>query len=597
MARPGDWQCRHCGFQPNFSHRRGCYSCGKLRSGQAAAGSGRGTGSLLGPVGAGGLRPQLSWGAARASTPAGRPDAPTFRAPGSSVAARAIEAKSSGPLRAAGATVAAGGGPAGGQTATGNSSTTHADDMADDDGDGFQTVQPRGKARRKLGGAGGSGRVADGHGSGNGANLGGGGGGGACGPTDGDADAAGDDHDADAEEAPAPADLRRRWQSEIAVVKRLGQQGLSADHPAMVAACQARDDAERAWREAKDPTPLSVRLSRAQAKVDRAVNLMADTRTAIQQLEDDYKSKRATLEEKLAEDRSRVQMRRQQLEQVQAEAGAGSGGAATQQAGRDAARRVHSAMCNDMAPAVAALVEQVSSDSPAWQILNGLLSQLATSQHELQQAFQEPPTAAQRQQQQQQPHSFDIGDDGAQDPGDGDGSSEWSESHDLRAHGGDDPNDDGWGPWTCPQLDPAQDQSMGGGEWWDDPHWKSRTKWTSSGYGQWSRTSWADSWEEERQQDGEEATQGAAKHRRKLGQSATSTSAEADGTAAASSVPSGEAEAAAAARLRQYNERVSAIVSTAIDRGIQPITDEGEELHVLTPAQLDEWVAAKLPSA
>ncbi len=67
----------------------------------------------------------------------------------------------------------------------------------------------------------------------------------------GEDDAAGDEPGA----APSPSDLHQAWQGEIALVKRLRQQGIDDAHPAMLAACHARDTAERQWREAKDPTP------------------------------------------------------------------------------------------------------------------------------------------------------------------------------------------------------------------------------------------------------------------------------------------------------------------------------------------------------
>ncbi len=597
QQRQGDWRCR-CGFFPNFGHRRSCFSCGKPRGDQADGGAARGTGSLLGPIGAGGLRPQLAWGTAKSTAAAGRDAAPSFRVPGASMAARACAAQPADPRRTAVLGAATAKSLAGGQATATKSAATSAGYSGTDD-DGFQTVLPRGRSRKRVGDGGGAeGVAADADDDDT------------MGDVDGEtlretaaegADCAEGDGDGEVEDAPTPAQLRRRWQEEIAVVKRLGQQGLPADHPALAAACQARDSAERAWREAKDPTPLSVRLSRAQSKVDRAIALQADTRAAIQKLEAEYKAQLAVLEQKMAEDCDRVRMRRQQLEEVQAEAGAGGGGSGgVNRAGVDAARKVHSAMCNEMAPAVAALVEQVDSNSPAWQVLNGLLCQLATSQHELQQAFDPGATNGQQQQGQRQqqprpqPSTFDIGDGRPNDQrADGEGS-EWSESHDLRGQVGTGTDDDGWGPWHYPPCDDAHDQPMGSGEWWDEPRWRAKARWHPSGYGQWTRSSWADSWEEENLgEDG--ADQGAAKHRRTQ-EPAPATTNDAETAVASGATSGGESEAAAAAaRLRNFDERVAAIISRAIELGIQPLTDKGEELQLLTPGQLDEWVAAKMP--
>ncbi len=55
-------------------------------------------------------------------------------------------------------------------------------------------------------------------------------------------------------------------------------------------------------------------------------------------------------------------------------------------------------------------------------------------------------------------------------------------------------------------------------------------------------------------------------------------------------------EADDAQRRRMYEAKVAQIVTQAIEAGVQPITAEGVELHVLAPHQLDEWVAQHLPA-
>ncbi len=604
QPRPGDWQCK-CGFQPNFAHRRNCFSCGKPRAEQTAAGGGRRAAALTGPIGADGLRPQLAWGTAKApslavsgssAAAAAAAAAPSFRVPGASVAARAGAAAAAGGKRAAGTTTggapsasAAGGtAPAAATGATRAKLASSADGDLDTDDDGYQTVMRRAKGRKRgdggamLGGTSGGGEddatMADTSGDHDEAAQDGGG---------VDAGGEGDEDDATAE-TPAPNELRRRWQDEIAIVKRLGQQGLPAEHPAMAAACQARDDAEQAWRAAKDPTPLAVRLSRAQAKVDRAIALQAETRAAINELEKGFKSQLAVLEDKLAEDRERVRLRRQQLQQVQAEAGAGGGDDGARAAGRDAARKVHGTLCNELAPALAALVEQVNSDTPAWQMLNGMLAQLASSQQLLREAF-EPRQAAEAQE-------FDIGDDGMHGQDADESASAWSESHDLRPQGdAQGSGDNGWGTWSYPWHETSGDHCMDVEGWWSDSQWKAPTKWMSCGHGKWARTSWADSWEEEHMQDEADGARGAAKFRRQHEPHPTPVAGGAEGTTASGATAEGESEAAAAAlRLQQYNARVSSIVEQAISMGIQPLTDEGEELQTLDPRELDAWVAARI---
>jgi hypothetical protein len=186
-------------------------------------------------------------------------------------------------------------------------------------------------------------------------------------------------NDGDGGEAPSPGMLHQEWHDEIALVKRLKQQGIADDHPAMRAACSARDAAEQRWRKAKDPTPASVRLSRAQSKLDKAVNMQAETRRALLELEKEYKERQAVLQAKLDEDTARVRNRRQQLDDVQDElTSEGRGGRARAEQGA-AVRKVHGALCNEVAPTIATLIEQLDSATPAWAMLNGLLSTLTTS--------------------------------------------------------------------------------------------------------------------------------------------------------------------------------------------------------------------------
>jgi hypothetical protein len=145
-----------------------------------------------------------------------------------------------------------------------------------------------------------------------------------AGDDDGDIDEA---DDGEPEDAPGPSELRQQWQQEVGVVKQLARQGLSPDHPAMLAAVAARDDAEGKWRWAKTPAPLATRLGWAQKKLDRAVAIQAGTRQEMSALERQFKDDMAALQSRMDEDSARVKKRRQQLEAVQAEAGGGNSAA------------------------------------------------------------------------------------------------------------------------------------------------------------------------------------------------------------------------------------------------------------------------------
>ncbi len=385
--------------------------------------------------------------------------------------------------------------------------------------------------------------------------------------------------DGDADQALSPEALHQMWHGEVALVKRLKQQGVGDSHPAMRAACSARDAAEHRWRSAKDPTPAPVRLARAHAKLDRAVCLQAESRAAIVELERAFKEQRAALQTKLDEDTARVRERRRQLDDVQEEL-ATVGRAGRHRAEQCAAvKQVHGTLCNEIAPTIASLVEQLDSATPAWSMLNGLLATLSSSKVLLEKAI--PARSAQ---------AYNIGDGpGGQDADggrDGDGS-EWSESHELEAtrDGVDDGGSDVGGA--------MDDHDMDTDDWWGGSHaqWQSAARWERCGHEKWERASWADCWENEHGRDtGEGDAPPAARRRLDDGSRA---SADAGGRAAASATAGGPADADQRARL--HRERVDLIIHRAIDAGIQPLTAGGEDLHVLDPNALDAWAAEHFP--
>ncbi len=426
----------------------------------------------------------------------------------------------------------------------------------------------------------------------------------------GDAGGVGQGDDAGADSQPTTAALHQSWQDEVALVKRLRGQGLPDSHPAMRAACAARDAAENAWRGSKEPAPASIRLGRAQQKLDRAITLQADARQAITEAEAAHREKMSTLQATMRECADRVRLRRQQLRAVQEEVGAGatttSGGTRQARVQLDAIRQVHGTICGEVGPALAALVEQVGTDTPAWSTLNGLLGKLAISKAALEGAAAQPAD------------QFDIGDGGVDDGDDdamGDEGTDWSESHELRAQAGGagDPGDEqgAWYGWGDGRHDGADvDQPMDTEDWWGAParRWGS-ARWQANGHGQWSKASWADQLEDEQgavdDDDGQPPTarrrldaagsDQAAKEAQHQGQQQSQQPAQQRGEATGSG---GEPAGADQDELRrQHNARVGRIVEMAVAAGVTPLTKGGEDLIMLGPSQLDAWIAECLPSA
>ncbi len=613
VPQQGDWTCKGCKFSPNFARRRNCFNCRRPRSPQSGrAATGNGAGALTqGPIGAGGLRPLLGGRAAATARTAaadrGADRPPTVRVPGASVAALAAEG-GGGTSWADAAKRAVPGGAAAKSKPTcetvggrASSSGGGAGDVAGaDDDEGFQEVVRRGRktATATDGGAHGhdEGRDAEG-GTGTGVGRG----------------PAHDDFDADADrddsaEQPTVAELQQAWHDEVSLVRRLRSQGLQEEHPAMRAAVEARDAAERAWRGSKEPAPASIRLGRAQTKLDRALVLQTDARRAMQEAEQEHHDRMAGLRSTLQECTERVALRRQQLREVQDEVG-GAGvprAAGLQQFQHDAIKQVHEAICGKVGPTIAALVEQLDSEAPAWSALNGLLATLAASKTALESAVSSPP--------ERQAGQYHIGE--ASDRWDG--WSEWSESHDMHGqpwgngNSGDARHDWGEG-WPHGEQ---QDEPMGTGDWWDTPErrWGGAARWRECGFGKWSKTSWADQLEEEqgRGGDGGDDGQPPAVRRRveASGDERTTTDATpqptqqqhqqrpvqqqaTQGSSSAAVDPNNTPED----RRRRHHERINHIVALAVEAGVTPLTASGEELIMLDEDQLHAWVAECLPSA
>ncbi len=399
------------------------------------------------------------------------------------------------------------------------------------------------------------------------------------------------------DDAPSAAELHQAWLEEVAVVRKLRQQGLAAGHPAMEAACKTRDDAEALWRGAKDPAPPAVRLSRIQAKLDRAVAIQAESRRAITELEQAHQARLAELHARHEENTERVRLRRRQLDAVQEELAAGGSSARARAKQGQAVQEVHSVLCGTVAPAIAALVEQLDSSAPAWGVLNGLLGTIANSSAVLEGTIAPQATA----------QSYHIGEEGDEWDNWGrddvrDEDSEWSESHEMRDtgsqwnqagdHGGNQ-GDAYSGGARARDGGGDEDQPMGTGAWWERSRadWEAGVRWEECGHGKWarSRSDWADAWEEERAHGGLEAAQPPAA-RRRLEPTQPTQAREAKEGSDGQGGPADDPER----RRQQHSERVQRIVNAAIDAGIQPLTSTGEDLLVLDANQLDAWAAEHL---
>ncbi len=597
LPQPGDWVCRGCQFSPNFARRGSCFRCKRPRSprggGRAAGGSGAANVNVArGPVGASGQRPLLGGRAGTASaTGAARGQAegpPSYRVPGASVAAAANAAASSGGNTWAGTVrgTATGGAATSPQLDKGSGRTPSGGGVSAGciDEDGFQQVTRRG---RKTSAAAAGDDSAQG--------------GGRPTPT-GAEDGCNGDHatgdtqaaeEGDGGEQPTAADLHQAWRDEIALIKKLRSQGVQDGHPAMRAAFEARDAAEHAWRSSKDPPPPAVRLGRAQAKLDRAIVLQSEAKQAILDEERGHRERMAALQATMDDCAERVALRRSQVQEIQAEVGAaGSQGAGVPRAQMEAIKLVHGTICDEVGPTLAALAEQVGTETPAWATLNSLLVKLASSKATLESAAAQPAAR------------YHIGEEADK----WESWTDWSESHDVQGQHwgqGDTGRDRDQHTDEAPNDD-DHDESMGTGEWWDTParRWGAASRWQSNGYGQWSRASWADQLEDEMGGDDDDVDGQPPTARRRLGGRTDNETPQPQPQTPHQPTPpaqqnssAGEPSTSVAERQRKHSERVNHIVALAVEAGVTPLTSSGEELIMLGPEQLEEWVAECLPSA
>ncbi len=632
QARDGDWQCSRCHFAANFARRQRCFECGAPR---AVHGT-RGTGLSAGPVGAGGLRPQLAWGSER--TGRTLDEAPTHRVPGASLAAvprPAAAAATTGGTRGettrvsavATAPAADGGGKGGSKWATAGAGNA---DQPLVDEEGFQQVGGR-TARKSRGAAaahsdsqqrspaavasaeprGCASWVPNAAGAGQ--------------STAGEADAGEDGADAHqdhaADDDDDPATLRQKLDEEEATVKVLTRGGMSAEHPAMRAAVAARDAALQAWRSARTPHPVARRMGWAQRRLDKALHQQDRLRDELHKFDQETRERRDKIIARFDLAKDRVRRQRDELEALQEEASAELH--STRRPGGGLFAKLAGGMRNTVAPNVAALAESLPAGSEASKHVAQLMAHLEGMQHELEQRASEEG-------QEGGYEEYDIADGGYAD-GRSDDDYVWSESHELDDAHGDDLMEDvgsgdadgtrrwqpkGYGRWNkagphnrredgtgkggslhsataaaaavtaaavtataAPPAHPATDTGptprgagSSGGAHIDTPPRAAATPPSAS--------------EEERP------------HKHRKGQAAEDTleaknAAMATGLLleqkAAEAAGAWGSEAAVQAAGQLHAKHVNQVVAAAIAQNVQPLTDAGEELIMLGPQELAAW--------
>ncbi len=199
----------------------------------------------------------------------------------------------------------------------------------------------------------------------------------------GNGDDGADEEEEDEGQAEDPATLRKRLEQEEATVKMLARGGMHPQHPAMAAAVATRDHAAEAWRAARKPHPVGKRMGWAQQKYDRAFAALERARGELADFDERINAQREKIVEKMARAREKVGRLREELEELQEEAGAEVGSTRRGRGGEVLCARLADGMRGTVAPNVAALAAQLDEGSEAHRQVCLLMGHLQGLQNEL----------------------------------------------------------------------------------------------------------------------------------------------------------------------------------------------------------------------
>ncbi len=377
-GRPGDWRCASCQAYPCFARTRVCFQCGAQRTGQgdgaaAVARSGRdgglsratGRGAYLGPIGAGGARPLLggrgnaSAGTSASSLAAAAPKPPSFRVPGASLAAKAeADAGGKSPAQVRGGAAAIGsdadgfqvvrsgpppGAAEGTATVGGPVASRNAwADLAEEDDDDDDAMQQD----DDVDADGGPPEVGSGDGDGGG------------GATGGEGDFDGGQGEGTARDSRDEQGLKRAWLDHCRAFKVL-ERDASMPAELVANARTLRDEAERRWRAARSPHPLSKRVRWAESDLRMAEEKESAHRRELEAHLEATSRRTRELEARIEVDMARTARKRAALQSVLAEC-VPEGTAEREGASSVIAARAVSGIEQDIAPPLVAAIEKLS---------------------------------------------------------------------------------------------------------------------------------------------------------------------------------------------------------------------------------------------
>ncbi len=208
-----------------------------------------------------------------------------------------------------------------------------------------------------------------------------------------------------------PKTLRANFEAHARMVRDMERRGREyRGSPALETLRAARDAAEKAWRDAKAPAPLPVRMGRAEEKLDRAGAALTKARLALDDFDERAERQREELVQRIAEADKWFRWRQQQLDLLHEEAGER---VAAKRQGADTAGGaggIRSRIKADFLPAVQELLEHVEGNPEIVEKLALLAEGLEEAERDLGAAHADRVT-----------ESYDIAGDDSADEGGGKG--------------------------------------------------------------------------------------------------------------------------------------------------------------------------------
>ncbi len=375
---------------------------------------------------------------------------------------------------------------------------------------------------------------------------------------------------------------------------------------------QARDEAERKWREAKPPAPLPKRLEWADAKVRKAQAALTRVRLELDAFDEDTERRRAEICRRMQEAQEWYQWRKRQLDDVHeeaAETAPGRRGGATHDGNTENVRR---RIRGHMLPEMQAILEDVPEGSSLHERLALFAAGLADAEAKL----GAPP------QEEEGPACYHMGDDESCQE-------EWDGDYREMAQGGETTGDepggvgrdgrpaewraDGPGRWTRKGIPRGADRQSGANAATGAPHAGAGAAAggnAATGSGPGTTTSGGATMDDGSEDGGARA----GKHRRRQTEAEAAEEERAAADARRAQELQQQLAQATAAQERSYRDgqggfgseaalsaaaqafvlQVQRTQAQAGEMGVEARAEDGRTLLQLSPAELDQWARDNL---